>query len=709
MPDQRQFLDKWFDWHQGYRIIKHEDGSEEHELLLGERLADVAPGFLPRTIDELRSGSTRESLVNESLQSGRLNPPAQRTTTEQLVIDPEDRIFDSPSTSNNTDHLIASSTLLSPSVSSAIYLQLPTLSSTSSNEPPERQTQFTNNHDSNPVPLRDQFRRIAALRREVQELRAGIERVMSGLQDLGENIPDSQDALQHTTNLTARLGNIEAILSNPQNRISGSTALQHAMDHTLIDVSTETRVNATLASMETLIQQNEAILAGGGIQPGRAVRQAVPPPDSSTVSRRTSRVPSWASSRESSSRLPVAEQQLYQARNRLDTARAAEQVSRRHLTSATSNQEQAQASLRHAINHRELCERDLSNTERSQRRAALVYGSREEIESQGHNYESPISGMFNTWHRRYNAAEEQRRQDRILPEILAAEDRFIESTTAEPSPVSHERVRTVEEGRPEVPRDNIRHLIESASHTSQPSELPPLSSQGTGGGIVQSDAYMHSLNPHLWAHEVTPSIRERLHTPASTVNPVPELGSPSDFSFRRPPLRTQSRSAAHVDALNRITEMRRDLTRAQRDRHVRNHTNVEAELMEIRNATTQSTIGSGARTMFGMIGDFDEYSESDIERIMATGGITLGRPKTPEPPKSLDKDDGRPEPVDEENMMVKMECKICFAQVATVALLPCGKCLPLLFLSSILNGDSEIWMEDADSSFRSLRHVQVVR
>ncbi|EON68358.1 hypothetical protein W97_07616 [Coniosporium apollinis CBS 100218] len=55
-PDQTEFLKRWFEFHQGYRLVKREDGSEERRAVLGEPWKDVAPGELPRTLDELRTG-----------------------------------------------------------------------------------------------------------------------------------------------------------------------------------------------------------------------------------------------------------------------------------------------------------------------------------------------------------------------------------------------------------------------------------------------------------------------------------------------------------------------------------------------------------------------------------------------------------------------------------------------------------------------------
>jgi hypothetical protein len=55
VPDQTDFLERWFEFHQGYRIVKLEDGTEQRHAVLGEPLKDVDPGLLPRTFAELRA------------------------------------------------------------------------------------------------------------------------------------------------------------------------------------------------------------------------------------------------------------------------------------------------------------------------------------------------------------------------------------------------------------------------------------------------------------------------------------------------------------------------------------------------------------------------------------------------------------------------------------------------------------------------------
>ncbi len=49
------------------------------------------------------------------------------------------------------------------------------------------------------------------------------------------------------------------------------------------------------------------------------------------------------------------------------------------------------------------------------------------------------------------------------------------------------------------------------------------------------------------------------------------------------------------------------------------------------------------------------------------------RREAEQPRANLDNDATRPQPVSEESMTLKMECKICFAQISNHALLPCGE------------------------------------
>ncbi|CAI6337269.1 unnamed protein product [Periconia digitata] len=61
IPDQVEFLDRWFEFHQGYRLVRATDGTETRIAVIGEPFHDVSPGFLPRTLDELRAGRSNDA------------------------------------------------------------------------------------------------------------------------------------------------------------------------------------------------------------------------------------------------------------------------------------------------------------------------------------------------------------------------------------------------------------------------------------------------------------------------------------------------------------------------------------------------------------------------------------------------------------------------------------------------------------------------
>lgn len=61
IPDQTEFLQRWFEFHQGYRIIKLGDDREQRIAVIGEPFKEVSPGFLPRTLDQLRAGVANDA------------------------------------------------------------------------------------------------------------------------------------------------------------------------------------------------------------------------------------------------------------------------------------------------------------------------------------------------------------------------------------------------------------------------------------------------------------------------------------------------------------------------------------------------------------------------------------------------------------------------------------------------------------------------
>jgi hypothetical protein len=79
IPDQTEFLERWWEFYQGYRVVKLGDGSEQRIAVMGEPLREVSPGFLPRTLDQLRAGVENDARRPENrLRRRRLSSDEER-------------------------------------------------------------------------------------------------------------------------------------------------------------------------------------------------------------------------------------------------------------------------------------------------------------------------------------------------------------------------------------------------------------------------------------------------------------------------------------------------------------------------------------------------------------------------------------------------------------------------------------------------------
>ena len=553
-PDQTDFLEKWYDWHRGYRIIKHDNGREEHQSMIGERLEDVAPGYLPRTLDELRatsyiSGTVSNQTSTESSQIVDQSPTGGLTANidslsgpsavlDEDPIDPEDRIFDPPEITSPTT--LSLTTLLSTNTLSTTSLPIvsspmPSPSTTLQARTPSR----TTSHADRARQAEYQARRVAALRRELSRMRSGIERVLSGLQELGEHIPNSQDAVRSSANLDSRLQVL-------QNRLTGTQGLDHigALPDQLANSDTRDTMDSTSGALERL----PGILG--------LVRND----------------------------LQLSLQQ------RLEAARDAEGWTRRQRELVAVRLEEIESEAQAATERRRQLEREVRMHEQN----ARIFGTREEVERQGAEYESPIGGLFTRAYARYGAREEERRQEQLLQEILEAEERVVADDDGEEA----SQPDRYQSGGPRPPPTTAMERTiratssilmdreETAEQRRERTDVARLEQLQQHNIILDEDV---GGNPHL--HDL-----ER---------------------------RATDRRYGH------FASMRRRMAPAT------DHFDPELDIDDM---------------------DEDDHSEN-VEEERA----------------GLDTNDGRPAPKTDEEMMVKSECKICYGQLATVAVLPCGQ------------------------------------
>lgn len=195
VPDQTPFLDRWYEFHRGYRVVIKEDGTEDRVAVLGEDMRDVEPGHLPRTLEELREGRERsaaEAVDREVLQ-------------HQAVVQEEEGPA-GPTLEDTLDQL---------------FLDASAEDDARAQQPARRAAPATNVHAQAMVAAGSrnreyQARRIAALRRELHRMRNGIERVISGLREFGENVPDAGEATSQLTTLGRTLDDISGVPSGDQ-------------------------------------------------------------------------------------------------------------------------------------------------------------------------------------------------------------------------------------------------------------------------------------------------------------------------------------------------------------------------------------------------------------------------------------------------------------------------------------------------------------
>ncbi|KAG9560919.1 hypothetical protein KCU71_g9736, partial [Aureobasidium melanogenum] len=552
-PDQSDFLQRWYQFYNGYRTVSRPDGAEERVAVLGERFRDVSPGRLPRTLDELRAGQERsdadqrqhveiatnhapegpslEDALDQMFEEAEEEEQSVQRNTEQ---DQPPTLVHAPYTFNSNDsrsgHRVAGQVMRSA---------------------PPRNPEY-------------QARRISALRRELLRMRNGIERVISGLRDLGEPIPDHSD----TTSRLSELGRSLDAMSDPPPLSPNSNSANR-----------ETR-----APVVGSVYRNSELTS---------VHQ----------------------------RFDEAQRQLEQAQRFRDQAAVEFQLAQASHTETSEILEGAELDL---TEHRE----QVSQLRREQRTAenyARLFGTREDMETQGAEYESPIGGMFTRAYERFRVAEEVRQDERTLRQVLEHEQLASGPLFAnnDDNEEPHPAADTVYEDRlneyysmlrQQDWVQNIRQPTsnnDDATHDSTPSNVDA-SGPSTG---TQAEAVSSAQIPN-------PAAPQQMSTLERLLRNTPEPQRSSIIARME-----QNGTAAAI-----------------RESESGNHLDVWRRLRD-------------AYAPFR--GNWEEESESSDDEDRARGGLDA-------------EDSGRPEPKEDADMTLKLDCKICYTQTADTACLPCG-------------------------------------
>jgi hypothetical protein len=232
VPDQTAFLERWYEFHRGFRTILNGEGVEERVAVLGEDLRDVEPGHLPRTLEELREG--RERSAQEAVEREALLQQQQQQAEAH-----EEEQAAGPTLEDTLDQLFLDAEA----------------GDSGSGQPPTLQARAARNIHAQAMVAAGsrnreyQARRIAALRRELHRMRNGIERVISGLREFGEDVPDAGEATGQLTTLGRTLDDISGAPSGDPEEL----AIRRADE--LSNAITASMSDPTLAAMQNRVNQ----------------------------------------------------------------------------------------------------------------------------------------------------------------------------------------------------------------------------------------------------------------------------------------------------------------------------------------------------------------------------------------------------------------------------------------------------------------------
>jgi hypothetical protein len=365
--------------------------------------------------------------------------------------------------------------------------------------------------------------------------------------------------------------------------------------------------------------------------------------------------------------------------NREDLSQQAQRVAQRvaqEETQREADQErQAQREAEreaHRQAHREATgnthrmNRGEARLQRARERFARVFGTPEDIQQD--DYESPLSTMYNRAYDRYNQAETRRATDTTSPPPLEG--------------LSHQERRVIEENilwgvmRESANEANAEGNVWSYSPRRDRIPAAPRSDQSTLPAMPNT-----ADDPNR--SEIWQRMQEGSQNPSTEPHPL-SLGpnSPAAVADSMEVLRMQQARYQGLLAYRR-EQFERLLPDSQStDGESSGQLNDPAEVAagSAQSRAPASSSGSNGNGMSQIQNSIQQIT-SELHRLrLASEAITSARhsmhshfqPQPERPPQTLDNQPGRPPPMSEEEMTVKVECQVCYQQLANIALLPCG-------------------------------------
>jgi hypothetical protein len=297
--------------------------------------------------------------------------------------------------------------------------------------------------------------------------------------------------------------------------------------------------------------------------------------------------------------------------------------------------------------------------QRARERFARVFGTADDIQQD--DYESPLSTMYNRAYDRYNQAETRRATDTTSPPPLEGlsiqERREIEE---------HILWGVMRESANQAsPEDNVWSYSPRGDVIDETTQSGPSALRDLVGVDVDSIVSSAWRDAPIVSSE-TPA---ELHTTSAPPTHTATHNSPlaATANLRMQQARFQGMLAQRREQSERLLPEPGQLN----------------DPAEVATGSDQSAVPSSSPRGNGngmtSIQTSIQQINSELRRLrLASEAITSARHSlhshlpTEQPPQTLDNQPGRPSAMSAEEMTIKLECQVCYQQLANIALLPCG-------------------------------------
>lgn len=330
IPDQSDFVRQWFDWHRGYTIIRKADGTHERRELIGEALAEVELGRLPRTLEELQAPAAHSQPRQHQLRR-RLPAASTYPATSDIFIN-DDGYY--PQLIDTQEHVTSTSiTASQPTVTPSIDPEDRIFDFSNS---PSPATSDTEGHGADPVSAR--HRLLSNLEHNLDDVRANI-------LELAQRTPQERHASE-VSSVTSQI-----------NAITRRFTRIRQQNHSRLENAS---ANQTMSSPNPILED--------------------PQVDWNEYYRTSGDVDNFLRSDES----------LRQHIMRLNREESEARLTILGPDNSSNDRQSQISNLNRITEERRRAEQEQARRERQ----ARVFGTREEIERQGAEYQSPLTSLF---------------------------------------------------------------------------------------------------------------------------------------------------------------------------------------------------------------------------------------------------------------------------------------------------------------------------